>query len=636
MDNASEIRTSNVALQTAEHEELLNIIDTLRSQGISHYVDLPQIIVCGDQSSGKSSVLEAISHLRFPTKDNLCTRFATELILRRGPASKVTVTIIPGSDRNEQEAQKLADFKPPSTSIDDFATIVKSAEKAMGLDNNITIFSQDILRVELCGPTQPNLTLVDLPGIFWAGDRSQSDDDAVLVKWMVQSYMEKSRSIILAVVSAKSDLAMQIITKLAREIDPRGQRTLGIITKPDLLFAGSDSEDAFVTLARNENIHFKLGWHVIKNRDYDTKDTSSAERDASEKTFFQSRVWSTALPSQVLGIDTLRPRLSRVLLRQIEAELPSLMRDVEKELQVCKDKLASLGAPRGNLFEQRAYLFNSSQQFADLIKASIRGIYQDSFFGSSETDDGYVRRLRAVANSTLAELAETMRVKGHAQDIVDTHPSEQSARDDAHPEVILRAKYHESVIARMRRNRGWELPGLFNPSIVSELFFDQSRPWKQILQGTEERMVTAARTTVGLIIEHTCDSVTGNGIMRFIIRPNMESVISKLHDKVEELLIPHTRGHAITFNHYFTDNLQKKRKRGGEEALTNKLERFFGVNPASADKKSRWIDRQFDIGDLRDYLLKDTETDMDKFASIEATNAMEAYYKVCPKTGIDS
>src|SRR4051812_22272475 len=70
-------------LQSKEGRDILDIIDSLRSQGISQYVDLPQICVCGDQSSGKSSVLEAISGVAFPTKDALCTRFATELILRR-------------------------------------------------------------------------------------------------------------------------------------------------------------------------------------------------------------------------------------------------------------------------------------------------------------------------------------------------------------------------------------------------------------------------------------------------------------------------------------------------------------------------------------------------------------------------
>ena len=252
VDASDKIKMPQVGLQTAEHEELLNIIDTLRSQGISRYVDLPQLVVCGAQSSGKSSVLEAISGLRFLTKDNLCTRFATELILRRGPAPNVNVTIIPGADRNETQTAALTSFIPPSTSIDDFGSIVNAAEKAMGLDEQAKVFSKDVLRVELCGPKQPHLTLVDLPGIFYAGDRSRSDKDAILVQTLVKSYMEKGRSIILAVVSAKGDLAMQVITKLAREIDPHGQRTLGVITKPDLLFAGSESETTFVKLAKNK------------------------------------------------------------------------------------------------------------------------------------------------------------------------------------------------------------------------------------------------------------------------------------------------------------------------------------------------------------------------------------------------
>jgi hypothetical protein len=78
------------SLPSKDHRDLLNIIDSLRPQGISRIVDLLQIIVCGNQSSGKSSVLEVISGMLFPTKDNLCTRFATELILRRNPSETET------------------------------------------------------------------------------------------------------------------------------------------------------------------------------------------------------------------------------------------------------------------------------------------------------------------------------------------------------------------------------------------------------------------------------------------------------------------------------------------------------------------------------------------------------------------
>ena len=79
--NATESSTGLIRLHSKDHEEILNVIDQLRSEGISRYIGLPQLIVCGDQFSGKSSVLEAIAGLDWPRKDNLCTRFATELIL---------------------------------------------------------------------------------------------------------------------------------------------------------------------------------------------------------------------------------------------------------------------------------------------------------------------------------------------------------------------------------------------------------------------------------------------------------------------------------------------------------------------------------------------------------------------------
>ncbi len=626
MGDASTAKMPPVGLQTAEHEELLNIIDDLRSIGISHYVDLPQLIVCGDQSSGKSSVLEAISGLQFPTKDDLCTRFATELILRRGPTPSLIVTIIPSADRGKSEAKALSEFQSPSNTIDEFASIIKTAEKAMGLDGDTKVFANDILRVELCGPKQPHLTLVDLPGIFYAGNRPQSDKDADLVQKMVKSYMEKGRSIILAVVSAKSDLAMQAITKMARDIDPQGQRTMGIITKPDLLFAGSDSENAYVKLAKNENICFKLGWHILKNRDYDTREATRAERDAAEKEFFTKRVWSKALPQTQLGVEKLRPRLSRVLLNQIEAELPGLNEDVDREFQSCKDRLDALGDPRTTRSQQRIYLSKTSQKFTSLITAAIDGNYTDAFFGGSDTKQGYAKRLRAVIQSTLSDFAQTLAREGHALQIVDTVPTRPSLSKNG-PQTIARDKYLEGVTIKMRRNRGRELPGLFNPSIVGDLFFEQSKPWERILRETQEKLLSAAKTTVHMVLKHVAvDNATMEGILRHFIRPNMNPIYDKLDMKVVEVIKPHQRGHPLTFNEYFTENLQKKRHEATRKATAEKIKTFFSNDRESV--KSGYISQGFYAKSLLDALAPGTEQDMEKFGSTEATNAMEAYYNV--------
>ena len=190
-------------------EEILNTTNDLSGEGINLYIDLLQLIVCGDQSLGKSSVLEAISRIRFPSNGNLCTRFATELILRHSTETTLSVIIVPDHDRPVDERTKLCIFNPSVASLDKFPSIVESAMHAMSLTSNKKAFGKDILSVELSGPMQPHLTLVDLPGLFSASSRTQSDEDTFLVKEMVLSYMRKTRSIVLAIVSAKMILQIR-------------------------------------------------------------------------------------------------------------------------------------------------------------------------------------------------------------------------------------------------------------------------------------------------------------------------------------------------------------------------------------------------------------------------------------------
>jgi hypothetical protein len=178
-------------LQSTEYRDLLDVVDRLRKQGLGRYVDLPQIIVCGDQSSGKSSALEAISGMSFPAKDNLCTRFATELILRRPPEAGIDVSICPGSGRTEKEKSALEAFTHTSTLEHlNLGSIIDDAKDAMGLNEPNKVFSTDVLRIEVSGPSQPHLTLVDLPGLFLAGNKNQSEQDAALVQQLVLSYMK--------------------------------------------------------------------------------------------------------------------------------------------------------------------------------------------------------------------------------------------------------------------------------------------------------------------------------------------------------------------------------------------------------------------------------------------------------------
>lgn len=412
---------TDVGLQSKEHRNLLDLIDKLRAKGVGEYVALPEIIVAGDQSAGKSSVLEAISGMSFPTKDNLCTRFATELVLRRSSNVGVRISIIPAANRPSHEQDMLKQFSPDvNHSNPELSEVVERAKQAMGINPKSKAFSDDILRVEISGPGQPHLTMVDLPGLFKAGNASQSVKDAQIVDQMVLRYMKRPRSIILAVVSAKSDFALQEVTRHARELDPQGKRTLGLITKPDTLDEGSESESSYMRLAQNKDVNFKLGWHVLKNRDYKmTRDKATCqERDLAEAEFFSKPPWNM-LPPSTVGASSLKTRLSQLLKDQILLQLPDLIKEVENGVQDTKDQLEKLGPRRENTPEQRQYLIQISQAFSELIKAAVDGFYNDPFFGSAKDDEGYHKRLRAVIQEILTDFKDVMNDKGCRKKIID-------------------------------------------------------------------------------------------------------------------------------------------------------------------------------------------------------------------------
>lgn len=217
MDSATNIEERSaftVKVLTSDRKQgLLDDIDKLRSQGVSQFVNLPQLIVCGDQSSGKSSVLEAISGIPFPIKDTAETRFATEVILRYSSETNVTISILPSIERSEEEQKRLATFEKTLTGLEDIPAIIQDAKSHMGVNGTSTGFSADVLRIEVSGPNQPHLTIVDLPGLIHSGTKHQSDESVKIVQGTVKKYMDNRRSIILAIVTAKNDYANQIVLK---------------------------------------------------------------------------------------------------------------------------------------------------------------------------------------------------------------------------------------------------------------------------------------------------------------------------------------------------------------------------------------------------------------------------------------
>jgi hypothetical protein len=279
-------------------------------------------------------------------------------------------------DNPGQEQAKLKSFKK---SIDDFEQLPDIIDEAtevmeLGVIGGVgsRAFSRDVLSVQIDGPDRPQLTLVDLPGLIHSSNRSQTEADKDLILNLVKEYIHNPRTIILAVVSAKNDMANQIIVDFARKADQDNKRTLGIITKPDYLRESSENELSWIEIAQNKDVYLERGWHMLKNRGEDEMGFSFAERNAAEALFF-SKGRYVNLSREYVGIESLRERLSRLLLNHLIKELPSLKEEINTKLQATVDEITKLGEKRSTITEQRLLLMKVSMQINDILKSAVKG-----------------------------------------------------------------------------------------------------------------------------------------------------------------------------------------------------------------------------------------------------------------------
>lgn len=210
-------------LQTDEQRCILDTVSQVRKCGLDSVLSLPQIVVCGDQSAGKSSVLEALTEIPFPRNDNLCTRFATEISLRREAVSSLIIRVIPDSTRPQDKQEAIKAYSESINDFNDLPSVMDNAMRVMGISETGSAFAKDTLSIEIQGPDRPQLTLVDIPGLIQTSTKGVSDADVAMVAEITDSYIRQPRTICLAVVSATNDAANQPILQRVRKFDPQGE-----------------------------------------------------------------------------------------------------------------------------------------------------------------------------------------------------------------------------------------------------------------------------------------------------------------------------------------------------------------------------------------------------------------------------
>ncbi|TKA83600.1 hypothetical protein B0A55_00404 [Friedmanniomyces simplex] len=324
--------------------------DVFTTVGVQNPIDLPQIAVVGSQSSGKSSVLENIVGRDFlPRGTGIVTRRPLILqLINRAPLPKTQTNGIPDSETEIKTTDAQSNLEEwgeflhiPGQKFYDFnkirEEIVRETDSKTGRNAGI---SPAPINLRIYSPNVLTLTLVDLPGLTKVPVGDQPRDIERQIKEMVLKQISKPNAIILAVTAANTDLANSDGLKLAREVDPEGQRTIGVLTKVDLMDEGTDVVD----ILAGRIIPLRLGYVPVVNRgqrDIEGKKPISAALEA-ERNFFENHK-AYRNKASYCGTPYLARKLNLILMMHIKQTLPDIKARIQSSLQKYSQELTSLG-----------------------------------------------------------------------------------------------------------------------------------------------------------------------------------------------------------------------------------------------------------------------------------------------------
>lgn len=188
------------------------------------------------------------------------------------------------------------------------------------------------------------------------------------------------------------DIATQEILRLAREADPSGIRTLGVLTKPDLAIERV-TQQAVLDLVLGKRNDLALGYCVIKNRHGDDSVSSLGERHAQERAFFSREPWSTISTIGRTGVDSLKHRLRELLTDISRREFPQVKADINKKLKEYRQRLAVMGPARSDPNAQRLYLGKMAGHFQSLANYALNAYYTDDRIFTENPDLKLITRI---------------------------------------------------------------------------------------------------------------------------------------------------------------------------------------------------------------------------------------------------
>ena len=385
--------------------------DTLSVVKVSADISLPQIAVVGSQSSGKTSVLESLVGRDFlPRGAGIVTRCPLVLKLHQTR---------PGAGERQREWGEFG--HKPGQQFEDFDAIRQEIEKqTVVLAGPKNVVTTPIM-LSVYSPNVLTLTVIDLPGVVQTAIAGQSSSIVQEIENMVMQFIKPENTIILAITPANSDLANSAAINLARRVDPEFDRTIGVLTKLDIMDRGTNAID----ILEGRALPLKRGWIGVVNRSQE--DTNNRlpllEARARESKYFRDHpIYSRVAERQ--GTAYLARTMSATLLHHIQRCLPDLFKRVDDYIKKTRAKQESLGllddTERNKEAQLIGLLHKYNEEVARMIEGGSRSMGEagqtGELVGGARIDNifqehfaPYVRSMKAGDMLTDEKLRETTR-----------------------------------------------------------------------------------------------------------------------------------------------------------------------------------------------------------------------------------
>ena len=392
----------NSNLNTLANKDILQIGNAISSifgnVDKKFNIEIPRLVVVGTQSSGKSSLLNGLLSMDLlPTGKTIVTR--TPLNLQLNQTQGESKVEFGNYNQGIWKIEKTIAITTPTPTIDEIDRIrdeiINITNKIAGTEKSV---SSTPINLQIYSPHIPNLSLVDLPGLTMVActDKGQPKDIKQQIRKLVSSYIDSKNTIILAVMQARTDLETDVGLDLIKEYDPNGDRTIGVLTKIDLMNIDSDISDYLLNNV-SRDLLLKYGYFAVKNKS--KEELTILDSLKEEKLFFDNHPIYSKLPCQQnITTPNLGTQLSNILINHLKKSLPNVITQLtnfqgtlEKELNKMGNKIPIEQESKITYLHQ--LLSNFSRNYIDGMECRTHSLsygkkIKDVFIKYRDTLDG--------------------------------------------------------------------------------------------------------------------------------------------------------------------------------------------------------------------------------------------------------